>query len=289
MTPRKTGLGSRTEPRSQYRRDDGDRAAFAEGEQGLAPRLVKHAAAGDDRGARAFAKAAAMSSGSSEGAGGGKGIVPSSASASCTSIGKVRWTGPRGCCVAACSASSMPPASGRAGPPCAHTCTGERRSGAGPCPGNVRGLRLPWQRAADEQHGGTVEPGIRNSRQRVDVGHAARHGAHTRTAGQPSICFRDISGRLLVTRIDKPDPARARRLEEGVEPMAAQSRNPVHPCRRRDVMRIPPQSFARYHTLRNQRMCRATSSKPSDAYNSLALRLLVRQSRLTYCAPSDFR
>ena len=73
-----------------------------------------------------------------------------------------------------------------------------------------------------------VEPGVRHSGQCVDLRDAARYGANSRTACEPAVRIGDISGGLLITRVDQAHAAVARRIEERIEAVPAQRRHPVH-------------------------------------------------------------
>ena len=86
-----------------------------------------------------------------------------------------------------------------------------------------------WAGAADQQHGGAIEPGIGHSGERVHLCHAARDGANAGPARQAAEGIGQICTRLLVAHVDQTHAGAVRSMQKRVQTVAAQSRDPIYP------------------------------------------------------------
>jgi hypothetical protein len=80
--------------------------------------------------------------------------------------------------------------------------------------------------AADQQQRGAVEAGIGHTGERIDEGHATGNGANTGPAAQAAEGVGQIRARLLVAYIYQTQAGLARGIQQRVQTMATQRRNP---------------------------------------------------------------
>ena len=81
--------------------------------------------------------------------------------------------------------------------------------------------------AADEQHRSAVEMGVHNSAERIDVRDAARDRTNPRLASQAAVALGDVSGGLLVPRVDQLEPRTMGSVVQRIKTVATQR---CHPC-----------------------------------------------------------